>query len=172
MDFLLAKTYTREIQTASDRPDILSLLRDCLETGAPSAWERFIALARPVVSSAVFATIRRWNRDRSLGEDLIQDAFVRLCAADFRVLRNFRGQDAASLHSYLRVIAASVASDRFRADPARTVSLDDAESTMPVADDRPQKTSSAACSSTASANASPAPRRAVNGSSGFTTAMA
>jgi RNA polymerase sigma factor (sigma-70 family) len=114
-------------------------LRDCLETGASGAWERFIALAKPVVSSAVFAAIRRWNRDRSQADDLIQDAFVRLCAADFHVLRNFRGHNVAALHAYLRVIATSVAADRFRAEPSRAVSLDDPESTPPVADDRPAR---------------------------------
>jgi RNA polymerase sigma factor (sigma-70 family) len=114
-------------------------LRDCLETGAPGAWERFIALAKPVVSSAVFAALRRWNCDRSRAEDLIQDSFVRLCDADCRVLRNFRGQDVAALHAYLRVIAASVAVDRLRAEPAHAISLDDPESTAPVADDCPAR---------------------------------
>jgi DNA-directed RNA polymerase specialized sigma24 family protein len=55
------------------------------------------------------------------------------------VLRNFRGQHAAALHSYLRAIAVSAAADRFRAEPARAVSLDDPDSAPPVADDRPAR---------------------------------
>lgn len=51
------------------------------------------------------------------------------------MLRRFRGQNAAALHSYLRVIAASVASDRLRAEPPHSVSLDDPESVPSIADD-------------------------------------
>lgn len=66
---------------------------------------------------------------------MIQDTFAKLCAADFKVLRNFRGQDSAALQAYLRVIAASVATDRVRAEKARPVSLDDPEEAPVVADD-------------------------------------
>jgi RNA polymerase sigma-70 factor (ECF subfamily) len=117
----------------------MGLLRDCLETGAPGAWDRFIALAKPVIAPVVVAVIRRWKRDFSQVDDLVQDTFVRLCAADFRALRNFRGQDAAALHSYLRTIASSVAADRFRGDSARVVSLDDPDLAPPVADNRPAR---------------------------------
>jgi RNA polymerase sigma factor (sigma-70 family) len=65
---------------------------------------------------------------------LIQDTFAKLCAADFKVLRNFRGQDSAALQAYLRVIAASVATDRVRAEKRRPVSLDDPEEAPVVAD--------------------------------------
>ena len=117
----------------------MGLLRECLDTGSAGAWERFIAAAKPVVASSVAAAIRRWNRDRSELDDLIQDTFVRLCAANYRVLRNFRGQDTAALNAYLRTIAASVAADRFRADRVRPISLDDPDSSTPVPDDRPAR---------------------------------
>jgi RNA polymerase sigma factor (sigma-70 family) len=113
----------------------VQVLRDCLETGAASRWETFIGLAQPVVAAAVFRTIGRWGRaDSSVADDLIQDTFARLCARDFRALRNFRGQDSTALCAYLRVIARSVATDGFRAERAPAVSLDDPD-TAPLADD-------------------------------------
>jgi RNA polymerase sigma factor (sigma-70 family) len=119
--------------------NIAQLLRDCLETGASSRWEAFIELAQPVIATAVFRTIARWGHtDRSVADDLIQDTFARLCARDFRALRNFRGQGPAALCAYLRVIAASVATDRFRADHAPAVSLDDPDA-APLIDDSPSR---------------------------------
>jgi len=87
----------------------------------------------------VFRAIRRWGRDTTAADDLIQDTFAKLCAADFRVLRNFRGQDAASLQAYLRVIAASVATDHFRASHEPAVSLDDPDKAPSVSDDGPAR---------------------------------
>lgn len=93
-----------------------------------------------MIAAAVFRTITRWGRtDRSVADDLIQDTFARLCAHDFRALRNFRGQDSAALNAYLRVIASSVATDRFRAERAPAVSLDDPDRAPVVADDSPSR---------------------------------
>jgi RNA polymerase sigma factor (sigma-70 family) len=93
-----------------------------------------------VIAAAVFRTIGRWgSRDRSVADDLIQDTFARLCAHDFRALRNFRGQDSNALNAYLRVIAASVATDRFRAEHAPALSLDDPDGAPAVVDDRPSR---------------------------------
>jgi RNA polymerase sigma-70 factor, ECF subfamily len=136
MDIPRLKTYTLEIQPASENRHILDVLRDCLENGAPGSWERFVTLAKPVIASGLSNAIRRWNGDRSLTDDLVQDVFTRLCAADFRVLHNFRGREPAALYAYLRVIAASVAADRFRAEPARAFSLDDPQTALFVPDDR------------------------------------
>jgi RNA polymerase sigma factor (sigma-70 family) len=116
--------------------NIADALRDCLAAGSPANWEAFIDLAQPVIATAIFRTLRRWMRtDRALADDLVQDTFAKLCAADFRVLRNFRGQDSTALRAYLRVIAASVVTDRLRAEHAHPVSLDDPDEAPVLADD-------------------------------------
>ncbi len=118
----------------------MRVLKDCLANGTSDAWEDFVAQAQPVIAAAIFRTTARWGRsDRSTADDLIQDTFARLCAHDFRALRNFRGQDTAALYTYLRVIAASVATDRFRTEHAPAVSLDDPERSPPVIDERPSR---------------------------------
>jgi RNA polymerase sigma factor (sigma-70 family) len=115
----------------------VEVLNDCLDNGTSSSWETFIALAQPVIAGAVFRAIGRCGRDRIVADDLIQDTFAKLCASNFRILRNFRGRDPAVLRAYLRVIAASVAADRFRAENLRAVSLDDPASAPQVPDYRP-----------------------------------
>lgn len=89
-----------------------------------------------MIAAAIFRNIGRWGwSDRSVADDLIQDTFARLCAHDFRALRNFRGQDSVALCAYLRVIAQSIATDRFRGEHAPAVSLDDPEGSPPVIDE-------------------------------------
>ncbi len=133
------KHYTRGIPQAYDNRNILEALRDCLKSGRSDSWEAFVALAHPVIASAVFRAIRRWGRDLSMADDLIQDTYARICAANGRVLRNFRGTEPAALHTYLRVIAGSVAADRFRAEHIHPSSLDDPDSSPAVTDDRPAR---------------------------------
>ncbi len=118
---------------------MFEVLRECLEKHASVNWELFIALAQPVIASAVWRAIRRRGGDRSAMDDLIQDTFAKICAADFRILRNFRGRDSGSLQKYLKVIAASVVADRFRVERMRTVTLDDPASAPAVPDDRPSR---------------------------------
>src|ERR1022692_1194110 len=100
MDIDARGHYTQGIPRAGENRDInrdiLDALRDCLSNGASLTWEAFIALAQPVIAAAVFRAIRRWGGNRSAVDDLIQDTFAKLCAANCRVLRNFRGRDSAS----------------------------------------------------------------------------
>lgn len=88
------------------------MLRDCLDTGTPASWEKFIRLAQPVIASAIVRTLNRWGGERlNVSDDLIQDTFLQLCAKDFRVLRNFRAGETNSLYAYLRTIASSTVID-------------------------------------------------------------
>lgn len=59
-------------------------------------------------------------------DDLIQQTYVKVCAHDCRILRQFAGKSANDLRAYLRVVAANVARDHFSARfPDRNaVSLD------------------------------------------------
>lgn len=97
-------------------------------------------MAQPVIASAVFRTLARWGRSgHPSAGDFIQDIFLKLCAGDYRILRSFRGSDGAALRAYLRVIAASVVTDRLRAEDRSTVPLDDPENAPVAPDDRPRR---------------------------------
>jgi RNA polymerase sigma-70 factor (ECF subfamily) len=100
--------------------NLLSLLHRCLGSGSEASWEAFIGHAQPFLVSGIVRALGGWSASRR-GEidDLVQEAFVRLCADDYRALRNFRSEDSNALCAYLRTVAASVATDRLRSAAAQ-----------------------------------------------------
>ena len=107
--------------------------------------DHFVSLVRPVIASAVNRTLARYDRSTSsIADDLIQDAFLKLCANSFHVLRNFRGTDDNSLCAYLRTVACSTLVDHLNATSAlkkgggtTPVSLDDPEAATLAAQESP-----------------------------------
>lgn len=92
------------------------LLEDCLQGGSVEAWQEFVHRFQPLIS-AVVAQVARGNGTvtPTLVDDLVQETYLRLCADDYRLLRNFTGGHENSLFGYLKVTAASVALDYFKA---------------------------------------------------------
>ena len=86
-----------------------------LTSGEPRAWSRFTARQRPAIRAAVARSFRRFGAgDRHADiEDAVQDVFLRLAAADFRLLRRF-DPGRAALATWLGVIAHSAAVDALR----------------------------------------------------------
>ena len=113
--------------------DIARKLALCLSHSTPDNWESFFAVAQPIVAAGVIRSLSTWaSASRDLADDLIQETFLKMCHADFRILRNFRAKDSNAFHVYLRTIAASIVLDYFRSQTAlkkgsgkATASLDD-----------------------------------------------
>jgi RNA polymerase sigma-70 factor (ECF subfamily) len=98
-----------------DDKDLASTLKRCLANGDRADWESFMKLAQPLVAAGVLRSCSRMAMTtRDLVDDLIQETFLKRCANDFRILRNFRMDNINALHVYLKTIAASVAVDHFR----------------------------------------------------------
>jgi RNA polymerase sigma-70 factor (ECF subfamily) len=112
--------------------DLAKMLERCLDGAGPARWEPFIEEAQPVISSGVLRSLSRGSSlNRDLADDLVQDCFLKLCANDFRVLRNFRSGDANALRAYLRAIAASVVADHFRRRESKpTIDLEEVASVL------------------------------------------
>ena len=91
------------------------LVRACVETGEPEAWEEFIHRSHPVISAVVLRTALRWG-DPSGGviDDLVQDTYLKLCSNDGRMLRDFEFRHSDALFGFLKVVAANVANDHFK----------------------------------------------------------
>lgn len=125
--------------------DFAQLLEECLREGTPARWEVFIQTAQPVIASAVLKALSRGSStSRELVDDFIQDCFLRLCANNFKVLRNFRSGDANALRVYLRTVATSITVDHFRRkEPAKSVDLEDVAAVLsspdPAADEFERK---------------------------------
>jgi RNA polymerase sigma-70 factor, ECF subfamily len=103
-----------------DDSDLVRILERCLTQGERADWELFISLAQPIIAAGVLRNVSRAERaDGALVDDLVQETFLRLCAADFRALRRFRGTDPNALEAYLKTIAASITIDHFRSQSSR-----------------------------------------------------
>jgi RNA polymerase sigma-70 factor (ECF subfamily) len=97
------------------------LIQACLKNDQ-EAWKEFRARFHQVISLAVLRTARRWgNTSNGLMEDLIGDTYLKLCADNFKLLRNFEFRTESGLYGFLKVIATNVTHDYFRhprPDPA------------------------------------------------------
>jgi RNA polymerase sigma-70 factor, ECF subfamily len=106
------------------------LLNVCIGSNDERAWTEFIRRFQGVIASAVLRTVSLWGDPiSSQVDDLIQDTYLKLCENDYQLLRGFRPQREDSIYGFLKVVAANVVHDRFKADGAvkRGASLTDSD---------------------------------------------
>lgn len=100
--------------------DLAYLLRVSLASGNPEDCEKFIALAQPVIASAILRVLSRWKSvDRQRVDDLVQDTFARLYEHNASALRGVRYDNSRMLAAWLRTVAGSVALDFLRSRAAQ-----------------------------------------------------
>ncbi len=95
---------------------------DRLIAGEKAAWDRFVTRFAPVIFAAVRRKLGPAGRGED-AEDVAQDVFIRLCARDFRLIRNYDA-GRAKLSTWLTVIAHSAAIDHLRRQKARAQPLE------------------------------------------------
>lgn len=92
------------------------IVRRCLESSSDAAWTEFVRHFQPVMASSICRVLRRYgNVSAALVDDLIQETYIRICKDNCRYLREFEARHDEAILAYIRVIAASVALDYFRA---------------------------------------------------------
>jgi len=92
------------------------LVRACSESGNVEAWEEFVRRFRVLIGSVVRRIARRYGEfSDSVVDDLIQDTYLKVCAEDCRLLRNFKPQHPNAFYGMLKKTAANTAYDYFRA---------------------------------------------------------
>jgi RNA polymerase sigma-70 factor (ECF subfamily) len=100
--------------------DLADFLQISLASGDPQDCEKFIALAQPVIASAILRVLSRWKSiDRQRVDDLVQDTFARLYERNASALRSVRCDGSPMLAAWLRTVAASVALDFLRSRAAQ-----------------------------------------------------
>ncbi|MEX0774906.1 MAG: sigma-70 family RNA polymerase sigma factor [Phycisphaeraceae bacterium] len=89
-------------------------LRECL-AGEPRAWEAFVHRWAGLIHTAVHRVLAGRTRGDvvELGQDTVQDVFVRLVKNDFALLRSFDPQ-RASMSTWLTIVSRSTAYDALR----------------------------------------------------------
>jgi RNA polymerase sigma-70 factor, ECF subfamily len=92
------------------------LVAACLATREESVWAEFVRRFRPLISTVVLRTARNWGTATPAQlDDLIQETYLKLCADDCRLLKNFRSQHAGAIFGFLKVVTANVVHDHFKA---------------------------------------------------------
>jgi RNA polymerase sigma-70 factor, ECF subfamily len=96
------------------------LVKACVGSDSEPAWAEFIRRFQPVIAKVVLRTARRWEEPpRQLLDDLIQDTYLKLCADDCGLLRRFQPRHPDAIFGFLKVVAASIAHDHYKAERAR-----------------------------------------------------
>jgi DNA-directed RNA polymerase specialized sigma24 family protein len=104
------KLSTSYLQTVSDR----HLVELCLERNE-DAWVELLRRYHLLILKVLSRTIRRWFRPTpSLLDDLFKDVLVKICANEFRVLRELEWRHEGTLRGLLQVVASTVAQDYLR----------------------------------------------------------
>ena len=101
----------------SDLPRLtaVELVRLCLSSRDEAGWCEFVRRFQPLMASVIAKTLRRWMQpQRSLIDDLVQETYLKLCAGNFKALREFHFVHDKALLGYLRVVASNVVQDHFR----------------------------------------------------------
>lgn len=82
-------------------------------------WVEFVRRFHPLIATAVFRTARNYGEfTPTLHDDLIQETYLKLCADDCRLLRNFRSRHQGAIFGFLKVVTANVVHDHFKASHA------------------------------------------------------
>lgn len=93
-----------------------------LSRGDKRAWDRFVSRYARVIFAAVQNRLGRWAPPEDV-DDVAQEVFLRLCKADYRLLRAYDPARAA-LSTWLTVIATSAAIDHLRRRKPSELALD------------------------------------------------
>jgi len=82
-------------------------------------WAEFIRRFHPLISTVVLRTSRQWGEPiTSLIDDLTQETYLKLCADNCRLLKNFHSQYPGAIFGFLKVVTANVVHDHFKASRA------------------------------------------------------
>jgi RNA polymerase sigma-70 factor, ECF subfamily len=91
------------------------LVQLCLSSQDQAPWFEFVCRFRPLIFAVVVKSLRRWaTPDRAIIDDLIQDTFLKLCANNYRALRDFDYEHENSLFGFLKKVASNVVQDYIR----------------------------------------------------------
>lgn len=91
----------------------------CFQGGDESAWAEFVRRFQPLIAGVVFRVACKWGESSPQAiDDLVQDTYVKVCAERTQLLQNFRSAHKDAIYSYMKVFAANLAHDYFKAQRA------------------------------------------------------
>jgi RNA polymerase sigma-70 factor (ECF subfamily) len=91
----------------------------CFQGGDESAWAEFVRRFQPLIAGVVFRVACKWGENSpQVIDDLVQNTYVKVCAERTQLLQNFRSAHRDAIYSYMKVFAANLAHDYFKAEKA------------------------------------------------------
>lgn len=91
------------------------LVSYCLDSQDEASWTEFVRRFQPLIAGVVTKCVfRRAVPKPALIDDLVQDTYVKLCANNFKALRDFEFQHDNAFFGFLKVVAANVVEDYYR----------------------------------------------------------
>lgn len=90
-----------------------------ISESSEEAWGEFVRRSQPLISAAITKAVRRFrNVSHQLVDDLIQDVYLKLCANNFRALRNVEILQENAFFGFLKVLATNTVQDYLRSTHA------------------------------------------------------
>src|SRR5258708_16626839 len=94
---------------------VKELVSYCLDSQDQDGWTEFVRRFQPLIAGVVTKCVFKRPRPKpDLIDDLVQDTFLKLCANDYRALRNFSFKDDHGFFGFLIVVASHLVDDYFR----------------------------------------------------------
>jgi RNA polymerase sigma-70 factor (ECF subfamily) len=91
------------------------LVRACVDSADREAWREFVRRFQPTIAGVALRTARLWGEaSPHVLEDLVQETFLKLCADDRRLLREFEPRHEEAFFGYLKVVTTRVVHDFFK----------------------------------------------------------
>jgi len=95
---------------------VKELVSYCLDSQDQDAWNEFVRRFQPLIAGVVTKCVFKRKRPKpDLIDDVVQATFLKLCANNFKALRNFSFKDDHGFFGFLKVVASHAVEDYFRA---------------------------------------------------------
>jgi RNA polymerase sigma-70 factor (ECF subfamily) len=94
---------------------IQELVSYCLDSQDEASWIEFVRRFQPLIAGVVAKCVfRRKHAKADVIDDLVQETFLKLCANNYKALREFNFKDEHGFFGFLKVVASRVVEDYFR----------------------------------------------------------
>jgi RNA polymerase sigma-70 factor (ECF subfamily) len=111
---------------------IEELVRICSSSEEVGAWEEFVRRLHRLIAKVVLRMAERLgDGSRQTVDDLIQEVYLKFCADNCKILREFDHRRPGAFLGFIQVVAANVVRDHFRSSQVRIPSI----SRLPVPDE-------------------------------------
>jgi RNA polymerase sigma-70 factor, ECF subfamily len=91
------------------------LVRQCAVSGDLAAWQEFVHRFQRLIAKVVLRGAARFgDASKQTVDDLVQETYLKLCAHDYRILREFDHRHPDAFLGFVQVLATNVVRDHFK----------------------------------------------------------